>query len=240
MPCCHDPVRVVSEQAIFASLSIEECRALVGRSVCRSVQPGERLFREGDQCRGLYLVVEGAVRVYRANPDGQEQVLRLARPGDSLGEVAVFDEGPYLASARASGAARVLFLSFDEVRALYRRHPEVAQAVVRHLGQRVRELVSLVDRLALHDVLGRVAGAVLEYGATGDAARDGASFRLPRTQEELAAELGATRETVARALARLRRDGAIRQKGAQIELLDVGSLRTLAGSGHSVLPASRC
>src|SRR5690606_34173538 len=64
--CCHDPVRAVARQPLFASLSEAECRALVERSVCRSVKRDEGLFREGDPCRGLYLVVEGRVRTYRA------------------------------------------------------------------------------------------------------------------------------------------------------------------------------
>jgi CRP-like cAMP-binding protein len=228
MACGHDPVGVVSRQPIFASLSTAECRALVDRSVCRAVRPEESLFREGDPCRGLYLAVEGTVRLYRANRDGQEQVLRLAHAGDSLGEVSVFDEGPYLASARASSAGRVLFLPFPEVHALYRTHPEIAHAVVRDLGHRVRVLAGLVDRLALHDVPSRVAAAVLEYGRGAGATADGNSFRLPRTQEQLAAEVGATRETVARALGRLRSDGVIAQRGASIRLLDIRRLEAAA------------
>jgi CRP-like cAMP-binding protein len=188
----------------------------------------ETLFREGEPCRGLYLVVEGVVRLYRANRDGQEQVLRLARTGESLGEVAVFDEGPYLASARAAEVGRILFLPFAEVHALYRTHPEIAHEVVRDLGKRVRELATLVDRLALHDVPARVASAILEYARNESASDDGDTFRLPRTQEQLAAEIGASRETVARALGRLKREGAIVQKGAHIQLLDTDRLRTLA------------
>src|SRR5690606_30400415 len=105
--CSHDPARVVASQALFASLSEVECRTLVARSVCRSVQAGESLFREGEPCRGLYLVVEGVVRTYRANRDGQEQVFGVFGPGESLGEVSLFDEGPYLASARVVEGGRV-------------------------------------------------------------------------------------------------------------------------------------
>jgi CRP-like cAMP-binding protein len=235
MACRHDPASVIARQPIFRSLTMDECHALVRRSVCRAVRRSENLFREGEPCRGLYLVVEGAVRLYRANRNGQEQVLRLARAGDSLGEVAVFDEGPYLASARATEDGRVLFLEFAEVHALYRTHPEIAQAVVRDLGRRVRGLVALVDRLALHDVPARVASAILEYASGEGATSDGDTFQLPRTQEQLAAEIGASRETVARALGRLKREGAIEQKGARIRLLSTNRLRSLT-DGLAPLP----
>lgn len=222
--CTHDPAGVVARQPLFESLTHDECVALVGRSVCRSVSEGERLFREGEPCRGLYLVVEGAVRVYRANSKGQEQVLGTFEAGDSLGEVSLFDEGPYLASARIIRSGRVLFLPFAEVQELYKTHPQVAQAVVRELGHRVRSLALLVDRLALQDVPTRVAAAVLSYG--GETRQE---FRLPRTQEDLAAELGTTREGVARALRHLRTSGVIAQRGSRIRVLEPARLRHLAG-----------
>ena len=161
--CNHDPVRVVARQPLFASLSEEECEALVRRSVCRRTSRGESLFREGEPCRGIYLVVEGAVRTYRSNSSGDEQVFGIFRAGDSLGDVSLFDEGPYLASARVMEGGRVLFLGFDEVQALYHTHPCVARAVVRELGERVRALASLVDMLSLQDVPTRVAWAVLRH-----------------------------------------------------------------------------
>lgn len=222
--CAHDPAGVVARQPLFASLSDEECQGLVARSVCRSVRRNELVFREGEPCRGLHLVVEGRVRSYRANRDGHEQVLGIYETGESLGEVSLFDEGPYLASARAAEDSRLLFLPIQEVQALYETRPEVARAMVRELAGRVRELTTLVDRLALQDVPTRVAAAVLRFAEESG----WVPFRLPRTQEELAAELGTSRESVARSLHDLRGAGVIRQRGARIELLDIGELRRLA------------
>lgn len=227
--CSHDPVRVVARQPLFASLAEAECRALVDRSVCRSTSRGETLFREGEPCRGLYLVVEGVVRTYRANGDGQEQVFGVFGAGESPGEVSLFDEGPYLASARVVESGRVLFLPFGEVHALYRTHPQVAHAVVSELSGRVRSLAALVDRLALQDVPTRVAWAVLRHARESDALRSGGAFRMPRTQEELAAELGTTREGVSRALRTLRASGVIGQRGPRIQVLDPARLERLAG-----------
>ena len=226
--CSHDPLRVVAAQPLFESLTESECAALVDRSVCRSVVRGEVLFQEGQPCRGLHLLVEGRVRLYRANGDGQEQVLRILSAGESLGDVSLFDEGPYLASARVMEAGRVLFLPFAEVHSLYRTHPATAHAVVRELGERVRALAALVDQLALQDVPTRVAAAVLRYAEGAGAQRQGGIFRLPRTQEELAAELGTTREGVARALRELREAGVVRQRGPRIEVLDPGRLARMA------------
>lgn len=228
--CSHNPAQVVARQPLFSSLTAEECAALVDRSVCRAVSKGEVLFREGEECRGLYLVVEGSVRVYRANPSGQEQVFGVFNAGDSLSDVALFDDGPYLASARVLEAGRVLFLLFEHVHSLYRTHPDVAHAVVRELGARVRTLTLLADQLSLQDVPTRVAAAVLRYAEQSSALRVGGAFRIPRTQEELAAELGTTREGVARALRSFRTSGAIEQRGPRIEIKDPAHLSRLAAA----------
>lgn len=227
--CSHDPVGAVAKQSLFSSLSRAECRALVERSVCRSVRRGETIFREGEQCRGLYLIMEGRIRTYRANGAGHEQVLGVFGPGESLGEVSLFDEGPYLASCRVLESGRVLFLPVAEVQALYHTHPQVAHAVVRELSERVRLLAALVDRLALQDVPTRVAATVLEYARGSGALGGGASFRVPGTQEELAAELGTTREGVSRALRSLRDAGIIGQRGRRMQVLDPGRLERVAG-----------
>lgn len=230
--CNHDPARVVAKQRLFESLTAAECEDLVRRSICRVVRRGEALFREGEPCRGLFLVVEGRVRTYRASRDGQEQVFGVFGAGESLGEVSLFDEGPYLASARVVEEGRVLFLPFAEVQALYHTHPQVARAVVRELGERVRLLASLVDQLALQDVPTRVAATVLRYARENGALRKGVTFRLPRTQEDLAAELGTTREGVSRALRTLRTSRVIDQRGPHISILDPSSLEaTVSGAG---------
>lgn len=230
--CGHDPAKVVASQPLFASLSETECDALVERSLCRSVAQGTVLFREGESCRGLYLVVEGVVWTYRANAGGHEQVFGVFGPGESLGEVSLLDEGPYLASARVAKSGRVLFLPFEQVQALYRTHPQVAHAVVQELGRRVRSLAALVDQLALQDVPTRVASAVLRFAEDSGEFRKGRTFRLPRTQEALAAELGTTREGVARALRSLRGLGVITQSGPRIRVLDPDQLQRLATPGR--------
>jgi CRP/FNR family transcriptional regulator len=222
----------VARQSLFASLSEAECEALVTRSVCRAVRRGERLFREGEVCRGLYLLVEGVVRTYRASRDGHEQVLGVFGPGESLGEVSLLDEGPCLASARVEVDGRVLFLAFEEVRALCESHPRVMRAALREMGQRVRALAALVDRLALQSVPTRVASAVLELAIERGALHNGAEFHLPRTQEQLASELGTTREGVARALRGLRAAGVIEQRGSRVRVLQALALRRRAERGE--------
>ena len=213
---------------LFARLSDASLAAVASRVVMKDVPQNTILFRKDEPCRGLYVVVAGAVRVYRSNRQGREQVLHTQGPGQAIAEVPLFDGGPYPASARAAEPSRVLFLSLEDFQYLYRTDPEVADSVIRELGRRLRRMVGLVEKISLRDVPARVALTLLEFAGAQGASHDGAEFSLPRTQEELAAELATTRESVARALARLRREGAIDQQGARVRIRDLARLEEVA------------
>lgn len=226
-------LEVLKRLPLMAGLSDEALAEVSGRTVERTVRRGAFLFRKGEACHGLYVVLEGRIRIYRASPLGQEQVLHVEGPGETVAELPVFDGGRYPASARALEKSRVLFLPRGAFQWLYQNNPEIADAVIRTLGRRLRRLVGVVEKVSLKAVPARVAAALLEYAESANAARDGGAFRVPRTQEELAAELATTRESVARALARLRREGTISQEGARVRILDIARLDA-AARGNSL------
>lgn len=227
----EDTVEVLRKLPLFARLRDESLRAVAGRTVVRAVPEGRILFRRGAPAEGLYVVVEGAVRVYRANRQGKEQTLHVQGPGQPLAEVPLFDGGPYPASARAETESRVLFLPRDAFEWLYRSDPEVADSVIRELGRRLRRMVGLVEKISLRDVPSRVAMTLLEYAERAGPVRDGTELVLPRTQDELAAELATTRESIARALSRMRREGAIEQRGPRVRIVSVAALESLVNQG---------
>ena len=92
-------------------------------------------------------------------------------------------------------------------------------------------MVGLVEKISLRDVLARVAMTLLEHAERGGPVRDGTELVLPRTQDEMAAELATTRESIARALGRMRREGAIEQQGPRVRIRSVAALESLARQG---------
>ena len=223
---------VLRRLPLFAALGEQALQEVAQRTVPRSAPAGTQLFRQGEPCKGLHIVGAGRVTVYRSSADGREQIIHTQEAGQPLAEVPLFDGGPYPASARVVEDARLFFLPRDAFEWLYRHNPEIADAVIRDLGRRLRRMVRLVERISLRDVPARVAATVLDYAEAAGALESApaARFTLPRTQEALARELGASREAVARALARLRRDGVIEQKGPSIRVLDEAALRRAAST----------
>src|SRR3982750_3898584 len=105
-----DKVMTLKQTALFGGLEASELRALAESAVERHLARNEILFVAGDEARGLYVVVEGAVRAFRVNPDGREQIIHVERAGATLAEVPVFDEGPYPSTAAAEEDSLLLFI----------------------------------------------------------------------------------------------------------------------------------
>jgi CRP/FNR family transcriptional regulator, cyclic AMP receptor protein len=224
-----DKLKVLEGLPLFAGSSSEALQRVAERMVSRRLPRDAMLFREGEACHGLYVVGEGRVVVYQASRDGREYILDSVKPGQSLAELPLFDGGPYPASARAAEDSLLYFLSLADFQTLYRSNPEIADTLIRHLGQRMRRMVRLVERLSLKDVPARLAATLLDYARAADALRNGATFSLPRTHYELAAELATSRESVTRAFARLRREGAIASEEGRVRIADLDRLRSAAG-----------
>lgn len=207
--------------SFFKGLSEDALEVMAARMVHRSAPAGQILFRKGENARGVYLLTEGRVEIYRSTSDGREQVLHSELPVQSVAELPVFDGGEYPASGRTAEPCELYFLPMDDFQRLYREHPEIADAVIRSLGKRLRALVKVVERVSLRSVPSRVASALLDYAGNAGPLANGSEFRLNRTQAELAHELATSRESVARALADLRKKGIISQVGRSVRILSL-------------------
>jgi len=197
--------------------------ALARHAVSRRFEPGRVLWTAGSEPKGLYLVLEGEVRVVRGRGTRQ-LVVHVEQAGGTLGEIPLFAGGAYPASAVAARPTRCAVLSREALFDVAAAHPEVAFQFLRRLAERVRELVSRLDRLALLDARARVAGFLLERARS-----DGGPVVLGMTQSALAEELGTVREVVVRALRDLARRRLIAPLGrGRFDLLDPAGLARLA------------
>jgi len=210
----------------FRALPPVALRRLASFAVVRDFQRGARVFEESAPADGLFVVMEGRVRLMRQSRGGREQVLHAEGPGATLGEVPLLDGGGYVATAVTVEPARLLYLPRDAVLDVCRRHPDVALGIIRVLARRVRTFAGLVEDLSLKDLTTRLAGFLL---AESDKATT-KTFELAMTRDDIAARLGTVRELVSRSLARLRATGAIALVGRRVTVQDRRRLAELADS----------
>lgn len=194
----------------------------------RDVRRGARVFEEGAPAEGLFVVIEGRVRLVRISRSGREQVLHAEGPGATLGETPLLDGGGYVATAIASEPSRLLYLPRDAIVDACRRHPDVALGIIRVLARRVRTFAGLVEQLSLKDLTARTAGLLLAESRAAGAT----TFELRGTREEMASRLGTVRELVSRSLGRLRAAGVVRVAGRRVTILDARRLADMSeGTG---------
>ncbi len=217
---------VLRSAPLFAGLDDAAWSALAARLETRTLPRGTAVFREGDPGDELHVVVDGKVKITRTSSDGRENAIAILGPGDLLGELAIFDSQRRGATATAVNDTTLATLSragFDE---WLREFPQVSSGLLRALAVRLRQTNEAMADLVFTDVPGRIAKTLLGLGErfgspTGDG---GVRVAHDLTQEELAQLVGASRETVNKALSDFAARGWIRLDGRAVVLLDVDRL----------------
>jgi CRP/FNR family transcriptional regulator len=231
-----DLISLLGQLQLFAELDSVALERLAARCVPRNVAEGHVLFTAGQECRGLFIVETGRVRIFRVSSDGREQVLHVEGPGRAVAELPLLDGGTYPASAVTLEKSRLVFLPREDFEYLYRTHPDIAHAIIRALARRLRHLVHVAETLAFRDVAARLAMLLAGYAERSEQ-RDskGVLLKLDRTQEELALEIGTARESVSRAMKQLRRKGLIAPAGnRQLNVPSVEALRAFARGARTM------
>jgi CRP/FNR family transcriptional regulator, cyclic AMP receptor protein len=224
-----DRLDVLSRAPLFEALDSDEARALRSRMTDVALGRGERLFAEGDDGDRLYVVLDGKIKLTRAAPDGRENLLSVIGPGEMFGELSLFDPRPRTASASAITDAHLAALAHDKLLVWLTGRPEVALHLLRALAQRLRRANDVMADLVFTDVPGRVAKQLLDLaGRFGEEQSDGLHVNHDLTQEELAQLVGASRETVNKALADFVTRGWIQLSARSVVLLDTERLRRRA------------
>ncbi|MDP4588983.1 MAG: Crp/Fnr family transcriptional regulator [Candidatus Nanopelagicales bacterium] len=210
---------------LFSALDAEAALALQKSMVPQTIKRGNTLFQEGDPGDRLYVVTEGKIKLSHASGDGRESVLMVLGPGDMFGELSLFDPGPRTATAIAVTDSQVLGLGNTDLNPWLAGRPEVAQKLLQALAHRLRRTNEAMSDLVFADVPGRVAKALLELGEKfGSKTEAGIYVNHDLTQEELAQLVGASRETVNKALADFVSRGWLKLETRSVELLDLERL----------------
>ena len=213
---------VLRQAPLFSSLDDEAMTGLQSSLATARLRRGEVLFNEGDNGDKLYVVLDGKVKLGRTSSDGRENLLAILGPGSMFGELSLFDPGPRSATVTAVTDAEFAALSHEDLLRWLEGRPGVARGLLTQLASRLRKANDVVADLVFSDVPGRVAKALLDladrFGRTAD---DGVHVHHDLTQEELAQLVGASRETVNKALADFASRGWLRLEPRSVVILDM-------------------
>jgi CRP-like cAMP-binding protein len=209
----------------FTPAQYQSLRAL-GR--LRSYRRNSRVFAEGDRSDFVIVVLEGRVKIIASTVNGGESVLGIRGPGSLVGELAAFDGGPRTASAIALDPLTVRVIAAEEFRSFVSSTPGAALELIHMLMGRLREGDRRRVEFGAYDATSRVARLLCDLASERMAGDDGA-VRVQLAQHEIAGLVGASRESVVRALAVLREQELVATGRGTVTVLDPDALRRAAG-----------
>ncbi len=212
---------VLAKAGLFQGVEPEAAEALASGLTYGDYSRGESVFTEGEQGDTLFIVITGKIKIGRRAADGRENMLSVMGPSDMFGELSLFDPGPRTATASVLTDARLASLAHTSLRPWISDRPEIAEQLLRVLARRLRRTNDALADLIFTDVPGRVAKALLDLSERFGS-EDGEGLRVHHdlTQEELAQLVGASRETVNKALADFSSRGWMRVDSRAVTILD--------------------
>jgi CRP/FNR family transcriptional regulator, cyclic AMP receptor protein len=212
---------VLAKAGLFQDVEPEAAEMVAQQFEYQDVPRGHVVFHEGEPGDSLYIVLSGKVKLGRKSADGRENLVALMGPSDQFGELSMFDPGPRTTTATAVTDSRLARMPKQALRAWITERPEIAEKLLRVLARRLRRTNNMLADLIFTDVPGRVAKQLLQL-AQKFGSMDSGHLRVTHdlTQEELAQLVGASRETVNKALADFASRGWLRLEGKGVVILD--------------------
>jgi CRP-like cAMP-binding protein len=217
--CVDD--QVLARAGIFQGVEAAAVSALSDQLQPVRYARGHVVFAEGEPGDHLFIVMSGKVKIGRRTADGRENLVTIMGPSDMFGELSVFDPGPRTSSATTITAVRAVSMDRDALRVWIADRPELAEQLLMVLARRLRRTNDNLVDMIFTDVPGRVAKLLLRL-AQQFGTREGDVLRVNHdlTQEEIGQLVGASRETVNKALSEFTQRGWIDVAGKTVDILD--------------------
>ena len=214
---------------LFSGLDRDALQEFAAITREKSYPKGSVILFEDDPGDSLFIVHEGRVKVVLVGEDGREVILGVLGVGEHFGELSLIDEQPRSAHVIAMEDATMLVLRRDDFRARVERSPAVAWAMLQGLSQRLRRADEKIGGLELLDVPGRIARLLLDSAAESGGDR----IEKPLTHQTIAQMIGASRETVSRAMKDFQEANWIAVERRQIRIADRAALEQRASAKQS-------
>jgi CRP/FNR family transcriptional regulator, cyclic AMP receptor protein len=208
---------ILCRARIFNALDPAALDRMAPEVITRTHRKGDLIFSQGDPGMALYVVAAGMVKISLESTRGDEMILATLRPPELFGELAVIDEGPRTASARALEPTTLLAVTRLVFLRMLRENPALMDALHRSLGGLLRRSLQQASDLIFMDLPGRVAKLLLSLA--GDVGRDserGMLLDLNVTQSTLAGLVGGSRPSVNQILQSFQAQGYLELEGRKI------------------------
>lgn len=214
--------QTLSEFFMFRELSAEQIAKIAEHSQLIDFPKGTSVFNRGDAAVGLYILLEGQLKLGVTSPQGAEKIISIITPGESFGEAILFMERQFPVYAQAILDSHVLLVPKNLIFSMLDTDHLFARKMLAGLSIRMHQLVQDIEMLSLQSCTQRFIGYLLQISAD---APDGSKITLPTSKTTIASLLNLTPETLSRTLAKLQQLELIEVNGKDVSITDVKKLR---------------
>ncbi len=207
-------------------LSDEELELLDKGKTCRQYLPGEVIFHEGDPCKGVHCIESGLVGVRKMDVGGNEILLRLNHPGDTMGYRSFLASDDHNNSAEALEPSVLCLIDGSTVQSLLQMNPSLGLRFLSHAAKDLDEAEEKVLQSATLPVRARFAHLLLvlkdRYGLIGDNGE--MDLELPLSRQDMAAMIGIRPESMSRTIRSLEDDNIAKFSGRRVHVPNIKTL----------------
>lgn len=198
----------LAEIPLFAGLSESELAVVAERVRQRRYREGDTIFHRDDPGVALYIILSGRIKIHNETGEGADMIIAVLQPGDFFGELAVLDGDERSADATTVEPSELLMLTREDMHDIIQRHPKIGINLLMTVAGRLRRTTSALQAVSTLDVNGRVAKQLLVLSEQcGIVTTRGVEIAMRLTQSDIAALVGASRESVNKVLGFFRRRG---------------------------------
>ena len=214
--------QILSDFFMFRELAAEQIETIAGHSQLIEFPKGTSVFNRGDAAVGLYILLEGQLKLGVTSPQGSEKIISIVTPGESFGEAILFLERQFPVYAQAIMDSQVLLVPKSLIFSMLDSDPLFSRKMLAGLSIRMHQLVQDIEMLSLQSCTQRFIGYLLQISAD---APDASNITLPASKTTIASLLNLTPETLSRTLAKLQQLELIAVNGKDVMITDVKKLR---------------
>jgi CRP/FNR family cyclic AMP-dependent transcriptional regulator len=220
-----DVAAVLRNTALLGSVPTPDLERVLAISRLRTFRRGQVVFTKGDPGDTLIVVVSGRVKVIVRSADGGELTLTIIPPGGVFGDLSIADGGPRSADAETLEESQLLLIPRETIQEICARVPPAAQALANSVAAALRRLTEAASDLVFLDLPRRVARVLASQAPDADGV-----IRLKLRQEELAHQVGATRQSVNAAVRAFHKRGWVQIHDGAVIVTQASALDRFAGS----------
>jgi CRP/FNR family transcriptional regulator len=224
-----EKVKFLKSLTLFSSLSSPDLEVLGLLFHERKFSKGQFIFQDGDEPKGFFIVKKGKIKILKQSPSGKNIIIKIISRGEFMGEVALFNNTSYPASAQALEDIEVYDIYREDMLSFIKKYPSIIFKFIGACVGKLREAYAVIHELGTQNLDQRVAATLLTLAeTTGQRKGNHIKLDISIDRQDLAEMVGCTKESVCRVMANLKRKGILKSYRRKIFILAPEELRKMA------------